>query len=95
MPVSRKGPKKITSFMRLSEQGVNLIQRIVLGMDFMWYPTGGVEAGIDGSIELINPKTDEALNWIILVQSKATAKAFEAETDTTLEYTCAERDLSY
>ncbi len=28
----------------LGERGVNLVQRVVLDMGCMWYPTGGVEA---------------------------------------------------
>ena len=43
--------KKIHNNDILGQQGINLIEQIVLDMGFMWYPTGGVEAGIDGTIE--------------------------------------------
>ena len=88
-------PKKIHTNSIIGEQGINLIQRIVLGMGFMWYPSGGTEAGIDGTIELRDPATGEAFNTIIGVQSKATSGTFTAETTTRFEYLCHARDLDY
>src|ERR1700722_14305204 len=76
------------------ELGNNLIQKIVLEMGCMWYSTGGTEAGIDGSIEILDSVTNEATNQIITVQSKALSE-FAAETPTTFEYLCKERDLNY
>ncbi len=87
--------KKIHTNSIIGEQGINLIQRIVLGMGFMWYPSGGTEAGIDGTIELRDPATGEAFNTIIGVQSKATSGMFTAETPTRFEYLCHARDLDY
>ena len=75
----------------IGQQGVNLIERVVLGMGFAWYPSGGVEAGIDGTIEIRDAVTGEATNSIIQVQSKATANPFQAETERTFEFRCAER----
>lgn len=86
--------KKILKNARTGELGVNLIQKIVLDMGCMWYPTGGTEAGIDGSIEILNQVTDEATNQIITVQSKALSN-FSAETADGFEYLCKERDLDY
>jgi len=73
---------------------VNLIERIVLEMGFVWNSTN-LEAGIDGTIEIRNSESNEATNFIIQVQSKATEKPFQAETDTSFEYSCDERDLDY
>ena len=85
--------KKISQNDIVGEQGVNFIQRVVLDMGFLWYPTG-LEAGIDGYVEL-RAETGEVTNCIIQVQSKATDRTFEGETDTELEYRCSQRDLDY
>lgn len=87
--------KKIHKSSIIGQQGVNLIERVVLGMGFAWYPSGGVEAGIDGTIEIRDAVTGEATNSIIQVQSKATTNPFQAETEAAFEYRCAERDLDY
>jgi len=87
--------KKIHRNSIIGQQGVNLIERVVLGMGFVWYPTGGVEAGIDGVIEVRNPLTGEATNSIVQVQSKATTNPFQAETETSFEYLCSAKDLDY
>jgi hypothetical protein len=63
-------------------------------MGFLWYPSGGVEAGIDGRLEIRNEDA-EVTNLIISVQSKATDGQFDAETDTDFTFTCSERDLRY
>jgi hypothetical protein len=88
-------PKKIHRNSVVGEQGVNLIQRIVLKMGHMWYPTGGVEAGIDGYIEIRDATTGEVTNSIVQVQSKAGPSFFRAETGTSFDFRCDERDLDY
>jgi len=57
--------KKILKAALTGELGINLIQKIVLEMGCMWYPTGGTEAGIDGTIEILDPITSEAtpVSW--------------------------------
>lgn len=87
--------KKISSQSLTGQLGVNLIEKVVLEMGCLWYPTGSIEAGVDGYIELRDPITKEALNAIIQVQSKATSRGFEAETSETFVYRCDERDLEY
>lgn len=87
--------KKIHKNSLLGQQGVNLIEKIVLGMGFLWYPTGAIEAGIDGSIEIRDAITGTVRNLIIQVQSKATQNTFTAETAHSFEYLCDERDLEY
>ncbi len=67
----RMQPKTITSATLVGQLGVNLIERIVTEMGCVWYPTGSVEAGIDGHIELRDPATGQVLNTILGVQSKA------------------------
>ncbi len=78
----------------IGSRGVNLIERRILEMGFLWYPSGGVEAGIDGRLEIRN-EDSEVTNCIVSVQSKATDGTFEGETDSELTFTCSERDLRY
>lgn len=49
-------PKQMPTRMILAQQGINLIERVVLEMKCRWHPTVGVDAGIDGTVEL----TDQA-----------------------------------
>ncbi len=87
--------KKIHRSSVIGQQGVNLIESVVLGMGYLWYPTSGTEAGIDGSIEIRDPETGEVTNSIVQVQSKATANPFQGETESGLDYRCSEKDLDY
>lgn len=87
-------PKKIGNSDMIGARGVNLIESRILEMGYLWYPSGGVEAGIDGRLE-IRTENAEVTNLILSVQSKATDGAFEGETATELTYTCSERDLRY
>jgi len=87
-------PKKIGDSDMIGARGVNLIERRLLEMGFLLYPSGGVEAGIDGRLEIRNEDA-EVTNLIVSVQSKATDGSFEGETDSELAYTCNERDLRY
>jgi hypothetical protein len=63
-------------------------------MGFVWNPTG-LEAGIDGYIEIRDVATGHVTNWIIQVQSKATDREFQAETAEGFDYYCDPRDLEY
>lgn len=85
--------KQITQNDLIGQQGINLIEKICLEMGYLWRPTG-LDAGIDGNIE-IRFDTGEVTNCIIQVQSKATDQSFEAETATSLEFRCSNRDLDY
>lgn len=88
--------KKIGQGDIIGQQGINLIERIVLRMGFLWYATGGVEAGTDGFIEIRDPVTEEVTNLIIQVQSKARQKnRFQAETEASFEWRCEPKDINY
>lgn len=87
-------PKKIGNSDMIGARGVNLIERRILEMGFLWYPSGGLEAGIDGRLEIRN-EDSEVTNCILSVQSKATDGAFDGETETELTFTCSERDQRY
>lgn len=86
--------KKITTQALIGQRGVNLIERRVLEMGHAWNAST-IDAGIDGRIELRNPATQEALNQIILVQSKATTQRLPAETQGSFEWPCDTRDIEY
>jgi hypothetical protein len=87
--------KKITNRSILGQRGINLIEEYVLAMGFAWHPTNqSVEAGIDGHIELRNPDSEQALNLVVAVQSKACTD-FPSESDTTATYYCKEEDIEY
>ena len=88
-------PKKIDRNSITGQQGINLIERILLEMGFLWYPTGGVEGGIDGTIEIRHADSGEITNSIIQVQSKATKGEWTAESETSFDYLCKDRDLEY
>ncbi|WP_194482918.1 hypothetical protein [Bradyrhizobium sp. CCBAU 53338] len=50
--------KKVVKSDVIGQHGMSLIEGIVL-LEFMFYPTGGVEAEIDGFIELRDAETGE------------------------------------
>ena len=78
------------------QSAINLIERIVLEMGYTWVPTSGAtDAGIDGIIEIRDPATGEARNFILQVQSKSTTVEFESETKSSFVYRVKERDLGY
>jgi hypothetical protein len=49
----------------IGEQGIAHIRRTVLEMGYVFYETGGVEAGIDGYVELRDQGTGEVGNLIL------------------------------
>src|SRR6266851_5554608 len=80
----------------IGEQGIAHIRRVVLDMGYMFYQTGGVEAGIDGYIELRDQSTGEVRNLILQVQGKATERdRLPAETADSFEWPCTEVDIAY
>jgi Domain of unknown function (DUF4365) len=87
--------KKITHAQIIGQRAINLVEQRILEMGFLWYATGGLEAGIDGTIEIRDDATGEVLNNIVQVQSKGTEGPFPAETADSFEWPCAERDLDY
>ena len=89
-------PKRITQQQITGQQGVNLVERVVLKMGFTWHATNAsLEAGIDGIIEIRDPETGEAMNNIIQVQVKATTREWISETNEQFTYLCKARDVHY
>jgi hypothetical protein len=87
--------KKIRSTGITGQRGVNTVERVVLEMGSLWHPTGGLEAGTDGFIEFRDPDTEEVLNLLLPVQSKATGVRFSSETEASLAYVCEKEDIDY
>lgn len=87
--------KTISTQQIKGQRGVNLIERIVLDMGYVWHAAGSMDAGIDGYIEIRDPKTGEVTNNIILVQSKSGDSYFHDETNESFCYDCSSRDLEY
>jgi len=87
--------KRVTTQALVGQQGINLIEQVVLRMGSIWNPTVAIDVGIDGNIELCEPGTGRALGIVLLVQSRATEGEFQAETDQSFEYLCSERELEY
>jgi len=85
--------KKYTQQTLTGQAGINLIEKRVLQMGWVWNATN-IEAGIDGYIEIRDPVTGRATNIILQVQSKALSQ-FANETSGSLEYICSPRDLEY
>ena len=91
---STKNPKTLSRSNIRGQAGINLIEKIVLEMHSMWYPTGGIEVGIDGFIELFDQATGEALGKTLSVQSKV-RNDLANESEEGFDYYCDERDLEY
>jgi hypothetical protein len=92
--MSKQTKKTISREGLLGQQGINLIESVVLEMGSRWSPSGANEAGIDGYIEFFDPVSREALGTTVAVQSKATA-SFKNETSDSFDFWCDRRDLGY
>lgn len=88
--------KKIGRSDVIGQRGMAHIEGIVLAMGYMFYPTGGVEAGIDGFLELRDVETGEVGNLLMQLQGKATEKdRLPGETESTFDWPCSEADIAY
>lgn len=88
--------KKIGRSDIIGQRGMAHIEGVVLAMGYMFYPTGGVEAGIDGFLELRDVETGEVGNLLVQLQGKATEKVrLPGETATTFDWPCSEADIVY
>ncbi len=88
---SARNAKRVQPAKKIERQGIALIGKVVADMGHLWNEPQN-DFGIDGSIELVDPKTEKATNRIILVQSKATSVPFG---DRPVGFTCDEDDLRY
>ncbi len=86
--------KKISPQTITGQRGINLIERKVLEMGWIWHQRG-IDAGIDGHIEIRHEKTGEVTNLLIQVQSKATVIDNLAQGRDNFTYLCEEKDIDY
>lgn len=87
-------PKRLTSQMRLGQEGISMIERTCLKMHCTWSPTGAVDVGIDGFIEMFDRNTGDALGKHLAVQSKAVSNLAN-DTGETFDFSCEARDIAY
>ena len=71
-----------------------MIERTCLKMHCTWNPTGAVDVGIDGFIEMFDRRTGDALGKHLAVQSKAVS-ALANDTGETFDFSCDPRDIAY
>ena len=90
---SRPTGKGISHETLLGQRGVNMVERIVLEMGFVWNPIH-IESGIDGIIEIRDSSTGETRNKIIQVQVKAVSK-FAAEQSDAFSFSCERAHIGY
>jgi hypothetical protein len=91
---ARQRPKQLSKTSLLGQKGVALIEQIVLDMGCRWNPSGPLEVGIDGEVELFDAQGN-ALSKFLLVQSKAHEGPFLREHEHGFEYPCQARDVEY
>lgn len=87
--------KKISHSDIIGERGVAHVRKVVAAMGYLFYETGGVEAGIDGFIEIRDPDTGEVANQTIQFQSKATTKRLPGDSDDGFHWNCSDKDIHY
>jgi hypothetical protein len=85
--------KNVTAQTLIGEGGVALIARRVNEMGYLYHDRR-VDHGIDGEIELVSPNGD-ALNLVIMVQSKASNRPHTFETAESFQWTADPADLDY
>lgn len=90
-PIRRK--KTVAPQTIIGEGGVALIAQRVNEMGFLYHDRR-VDHGIDGEIELVGPN-GEALNRVVMVQSKASNRRHSYETDDGFQWTAEPADLDY
>lgn len=92
--MSKNRTKRISKAGVLGQQGVNLIERIILEMGSRWTPSGPNETGIDGYIEFYDYVDQKSLGVTVAVQSKAVTD-FENDSASGFHYRCKKRDIDY
>jgi hypothetical protein len=90
----RRRSKKIPPRGLTGQQGINLIEQIVLEAGSRWSPSGANEIGIDGYIELFDPNSHEPLGLTLAVQSKV-VNTICGDTNASFDYWCDANDVQY
>jgi hypothetical protein len=91
MAVPKRG-KRVSPQTLIGEGGVSMISCRVNEMGFLYHDRR-VDHGIDGEIELV--ADGDALNQVIMVQSKASNRPHAFETADSFQWTPRPEDLDY
>lgn len=86
--------KTLTAKQLLGGQGINLIERLVTEMGFVWRPTSTHDVGIDGEIEIRDPSSGHMAGFLIKVQSKAVSE-FQGDSISSFSYYADTADIEY
>lgn len=87
--------KKISNSDIIGERGVAHVRKVVASMGYLFYETGGVEAGVDGFIEIRDPETNRVRNQTLQFQSKATTRRLPGDSETQFHFPCSDKDIDY
>ena len=80
----------------IGREGEALVKARIHAMGFAFNPSDSMEAGIDGTLEIRDPRTRAATGKTIAVQVKTTRSGpYTRESETRLEYLCEQADLDY
>lgn len=86
--------KTVTDSQMLGEVGEAVVRAEFLKIGLIYQSFGRLESGIDGIVELRNPKSGETSSRFVAVQVKTTAKKrYPLETDAEFEYLMDEKDI--
>jgi hypothetical protein len=95
MPNSTPKRKKVTDAQIDGDRGEHLTGDVVGEIGFLWHPSGKVEAGIDGTIELRDTRSEEVRDGLIAVQCRATKNPFRNEDDRGFDWKLDDVELNY
>ena len=79
---------------QIGEEGQRLVALTVTQLGHIWHDRR-IDHGVDGAIELVDPLRRSASNVHLMVQSKATAERFPAETTTSFHLLLGAIDVTY
>ena len=88
--------KSISRQQSIGEQGRHLFSERVLAAGLSFHPTGPLDAGIDGFIELRDPQTGEVRAQYVMAQLKTKDDGtFNQESALSFSWPVDQRDLEY
>jgi Domain of unknown function (DUF4365) len=93
--VLKTASKTVPNSIFIGNEGAYLVPQIVNEMRFLWTPSAQFELGIDGTIEIVDPKTSRGTGNIIKVQVKTTSNPWAEETDDSFAFLVRQHDLDY
>lgn len=80
---------------QVDRQAISLCASVVADMKHIWRETTVSDVGLDASIEIVDPATNNATARFLFVQSKARTGPFDRENDDSFTFRCSPEDLEY